>query len=700
MKQKLLQKLSVVLVSTLLLSLLVPVLAFAATSIAFYYDASSNKLKGYIYTDDPAAVELDVTHDNTVTSVTYVQYGTIDSNPLYDDNNKRYYSVMDVNVQSDTAPSSIAIKENGQLKGNALVIGDWYIYASDPSVTIDVYRIPATVTLSTYSPGAYLPAGASLFDFTPADSGLSAAKIMLPSSVTEATYLNTSALQLSDLELVDLTTGTSLPLNGFSMGTSYLNSVATGADVMVSSSTTFTPGKRYGVRLSSSASGNEIRLPGDGKYDAAVYVGIFKMPPEVTNPYFYRKEVQYFHDLVIGNPTEPSTSDSSPGSTSSTPSSGYTGGVSPAAPDEGTNVVNEDSLKNGKDGKVAVKIGHGDKAVLLPLHAANIVAGNHVELDGDNFTATLQPETLADLAELAKESKIENGQISFSFNALDKPEVTAVLEKAKNKTGINLKAAGEVIDFSLGVKGADGKTVKLEKFNKPLTLKFKLNADSNPDLAGVYFIGDDGSLEFVGGTVKDGYLIAKVKHFSKYAALEYKKTFIDVPVDNWAEKAIASMTAKHVTEGINAQQFAPSKETTRAEFVSMLVRALGLEASGKSAYSDVKADAWYASAIAAASEAGIAAGRSETEFAPNEVITREEMALMLVHAYEVKTGKKLSGSASFADADKISPWALQAIEAAAANGLLNGRSQQQFVPKQTATRAESAQAVYNLLNKM
>lgn len=109
-------------------------------------------------------------------------------------------------------------------------------------------------------------------------------------------------------------------------------------------------------------------------------------------------------------------------------------------------------------------------------------------------------------------------------------------------------------------------------------------------------------------------------------------------------------------------------------------------------------NAWYAKEVSAAYKAGIITGDSQRMFDPNRSITREEMAIMLVRAYEHRTGVKMEkASAEISDAFEISDWALSYVNSAIKAKLLTGRQEGFFVPAEHTTRAEAAQAVYNLL---
>ncbi|MCI3920867.1 S-layer homology domain-containing protein [Paenibacillus sp. TRM 82003] len=220
-------------------------------------------------------------------------------------------------------------------------------------------------------------------------------------------------------------------------------------------------------------------------------------------------------------------------------------------------------------------------------------------------------------------------------------------------------------------------------------------------MLGVYYIADDGTLEYAGGTLENGEMVAEVSHFSTYAVLEYDKTFADVGREHWAYDIVKEMAAKHIVTGVSDTEFAPERAVTRAEFAALLVRALGLAAQGEALFADVDAAAWYADDIAAAYEAGLVRGRDAATFAPDEKITRQEMAAMIVKAYELRAGFDAASepAVAFADGDAIDAWAEDAVQAAQALGFVQGRGHGVFAPQDVANRAESAKVVLLLLKK-
>ncbi|WP_433945568.1 pullulanase [Paenibacillus sp. SN-8-1] len=391
-----------------------------------------------------------------------------------------------------------------------------------------------------------------------------------------------------------------------------------------------------------------------------------------------------------GNPTPGNPSPSNP-----TPSPSV-----PTTPSD-SQVVNESSLKNGKDGKVEVEIAQGKKSVLLPIQAAKALGTNNLVVKSGSLNVTLPNGVLNTIQGMVSGAEADGSQILFEANPLESSSANTTVGGLQ-KNGAKVSQASDVYEFTISIIKKDGTRIPVTTFKEPITVSFKLTGKPNKDLIGVYYLADNGTLEYVGGVLNEDVLTAKVKHFSKYAALEIDKSFADVPASHWASAAIKSLTAKQIVTGVTDTKYQPNSNVSRAEFTALLTRALGLQTDEHAAFADVKPGAWYASYVDAAVKAGIVNGRSKDTFAPNDTISREEMAVMLIRALEVKQGKKTDAAASaatFADASKISSWAASYVNAAASLELVQGKENHKFDPQGFMTRAESAQVIYKLLAK-
>ncbi len=184
--------------------------------------------------------------------------------------------------------------------------------------------------------------------------------------------------------------------------------------------------------------------------------------------------------------------------------------------------------------------------------------------------------------------------------------------------------------------------------------------------------------------------------------------------DHWAEGDIRSLAGRGFVRGTDDDRFAPNDNTTRAEFAAMLVRVLGLtkEGSPESTFTDVTTDKWFYTYIETATKAGLVHGRGDGIFGPEERITRQEVAAMIVRALqyagvdvvrlnEIQVSAQLT---QFADAAEISPWAKNVVATAANIGIIRGRPQTEntiiVAPTDNASRAEAAIMIRRLLSSL
>lgn len=349
---------------------------------------------------------------------------------------------------------------------------------------------------------------------------------------------------------------------------------------------------------------------------------------------------------------------------------------------------------------MTIQLGAEDIEVLLPLTAGDILGTKPLELKQDGVMVQLPSALLKALRQLVPAEQAKDAVISFKLEEVGSQTAASLVAKAAAVEKAKLKQGSKMYALDLNVRTKDGKAYKLEHFIAPVTIAFPVDSVIHGKLAGIYHISDQGQLKYAGGKLVNGLLTAEVSQLSYYAVLEYDKSFADL-VGHWAEQAINELAAKHIVNGTSDTIFSPSQQLTRAQFAAMLVRALGLESTQDTAFTDVDGDAWYASAVAAAYQHGLVNGRGKGTFAPNEAITREELAVMLYRAYGTKGNASPSPEApDLKDRKQISSWALQEVNEALALGLMKGHANGTFTPQAKTTRAESAQALLNLLDRL
>ncbi|WP_161601589.1 S-layer homology domain-containing protein [Paenibacillus luteus] len=275
----------------------------------------------------------------------------------------------------------------------------------------------------------------------------------------------------------------------------------------------------------------------------------------------------------------------------------------------------------------------------------------------------------------------------------------------------NVKIVGQPYDISLMLVAPDGRKAIAEQVGSGVELIFSyLDKEIDEELLGVYYFNEASrSWEYVGGTLDapTHRVAVSLDHLSKYVLLEYNKTFKDIPAAHWAFRTLQIMAARHIVNGVTDDEFKPNASTTRAEFTSLLVRALGMKSEGAavtfSSFADVSAGAWYAGDVEMAYKAGLINGISEGEFVPNGKITREQMAALIVRAFQWKTKQSIQSVdvlEEYSDANAVSGWAAKEVEMALAAGLMKGKPGDVFDPKANSLRVEAAQAMMNLMNQI
>lgn len=169
------------------------------------------------------------------------------------------------------------------------------------------------------------------------------------------------------------------------------------------------------------------------------------------------------------------------------------------------------------------------------------------------------------------------------------------------------------------------------------------------------------------------------------------KDFTDVDLDSWYHESVDFVVLTGLMEGVGEGRFAPNAALTRAQLVTILYRMAGEPSvrGMRQPFQDVIAGQWYSDAIIWAYNAGIVKGLSDTVFGVNVNITREQVATIL---YRYANGEKVETDvlAGYADAAQVSAWAVDAMNWAVANGLINGVSDVTLAPGATSTRAQFA----------
>lgn len=174
---------------------------------------------------------------------------------------------------------------------------------------------------------------------------------------------------------------------------------------------------------------------------------------------------------------------------------------------------------------------------------------------------------------------------------------------------------------------------------------------------------------------------------------------------HWAKEAIEALVAKGIIKGQAEDRFNPNGKITRAEFTALIVRLFDLKLGDTEQninFVDVKTGNWYYDIVKIGSQQGIVKGVGSEQFAPNKEITREQMVTILMKALKTKVqlDNEIQGidMAKFQDRAEISEWAMEYVSEAVKRSIVKGKTDTLLDPKGLATRAESAAMILQVYN--
>ena len=207
----------------------------------------------------------------------------------------------------------------------------------------------------------------------------------------------------------------------------------------------------------------------------------------------------------------------------------------------------------------------------------------------------------------------------------------------------------------------------------------------------------------------------EIDHFTKFAVLATQKATEDIKVEDtqkpeeveklkvvtspidikghWAEKHINRLINTGAISGYPDGSFKPDNNITRAEFATILVKALNLEEKTGKDFKDTK-NHWARKYISTAQAHGIISGYDENTFGAEDLITREQMAVMIAKAKKLE---KFNKTETFIDSSSISSWAKTAVELASGNDIMKVYPEGDFKPQNKATRAEAVTVIVKIL---
>ena len=342
----------------------------------------------------------------------------------------------------------------------------------------------------------------------------------------------------------------------------------------------------------------------------------------------------------------------------------------------------QDAVDAVKDGETIIVTGDNLSAT---------VSGNK------SFTVTGKPVTLTAASGYTL-TKDAAGKYTVSPQSSGGPGSSGGSISTPTTYAVNVNAATN------GAVAADKKTA-----SKGTTVTVTASPSKGYVVDAVKVVDKDG--KDVAVTVKDGKYVFTMPASAVTVTGSFKAEtpapaalpFTDVKSGNWFYDAVKYAYAQGLMTGTSATTFAPNGTMNRAMIVTVLYRLEKSPAvTGASKFTDVPAGQWYSDAVAWAAANKIVNGYDETTFGPMNAVTREQMAAILFRYEQVKGLENVTLEENlnrFPDQNKISAYAIPALQWAVGQKIINGNADGTLDPTGTATRAQVAQIFTNLLNK-
>ena len=330
--------------------------------------------------------------------------------------------------------------------------------------------------------------------------------------------------------------------------------------------------------------------------------------------------------------------------------------------------------------------------------------------EGDEITIDMGDETKvpAEIFESVAGKDVDVtfdlGDVQWTVNGADIP---ADADLSDLDLGVALDTDGIPANVVNAITGEVG-TVQITlahdgEFGFTMTLSAPLGEENAGYWANLYHYDEEAeALQFEAAAEidEDGNVKIPFSHASQYAividthshaTVDVSDIFIDVAPNAWYKDAVQYAYDNGLMTGISDTEFAPEATTTRAMIVSILARLENVTSAESAGFNDVT-DEWYATAVNWAASVGVVNGYEDGTFRPNQPITREQLAAILMNYVSYK-GEDVSARASldaYSDAENVSTWATDTMSWAVAEGYITGMTADTLQPQGSATRAQVA----------
>jgi hypothetical protein len=288
-----------------------------------------------------------------------------------------------------------------------------------------------------------------------------------------------------------------------------------------------------------------------------------------------------------------------------------------------------------------------------------------------------------------------NSDVSISLVKVDPQTLSTEMK--------NVIGDRPVYDFT--ISSGDQTITSFGSGKVTVSLPYVLKPGERANSVVIYYVDASGQLQTVRGNYNKTTMMVEFKtsHFSSYMIGYGAVNFKDVKETNWFYESVSYVAARNIAAGTGAEMFSPTQNITRGQFLVMMMNAYGITPDANAQAQANFADAgntYYTDYLATAKKLGLAGGKGDNLYAPDALITRQDMFTMLYKALEVVNElpelTDVRNASDFSDFNSVASYAKEAMTALVEGGFVSGKNNK-LDPNGLATRAEMAQMLYNLL---
>ena len=365
-----------------------------------------------------------------------------------------------------------------------------------------------------------------------------------------------------------------------------------------------------------------------------------------------------------------------------------------AQTNEGSGKLTDEAAQKLLDNAKADEAAGKQTTVDISWEAGSEAGKITLELSSD-FVRRLSAETEADL-------RISTGLASITFGSkaleaigkaaggqtlsisIDAGSSGALSGSAQSFVGNRPVYDFQITDGTSPITSFAGESVKVQ-------LPYTAGAGENINAILAYYINNSGSaVPVISKYNETAHSVDFItSHFSTFAVGYHYVGFSDT-LAHWGKNSIDYTAARGVFTGLGDSKFGPDQKVTRGMLAAILGKMFAADLSATASFTDVAPAKYYSPYVAWAAANAIVQGTGNNRFAPDQAVTREELAVVLnnVLKYAGRQPSAAGPAAAFADSGQASAWASEAIANIQSLGWVQGKPGNLFDPQGTATRAE------------